>query len=84
MLGLIFTFFYVSGAVFGLVVLPTLAVALVIFGLIAFLMLSGFLEKRAVPMIVAAHEHIRNGREPVAPDPLVSPLSCARHAASWL
>lgn len=31
-----------------------------------------------VPMIVAAHEHIRNGREPVAPDPSL------RHAANFL
>lgn len=31
-----------------------------------------------VPMIVAAHEAIRNGRDPVAPDPDLS------HAANWL
>jgi citrate synthase len=31
-----------------------------------------------VPMIVAAHEHIRNGRKPIAPDPTLS------HAANWL
>ena len=31
-----------------------------------------------VPMIVAAHEHIRNGREPVAPDPSLG------HAANFL
>jgi len=31
-----------------------------------------------VPMIVAAHEHIRNGREPVEPDRTLS------HAANWL
>ncbi len=31
-----------------------------------------------VPMIVAAHESIRNGRDPVAPDPGLS------HAANWL
>jgi citrate synthase len=31
-----------------------------------------------VPMIVAAHEHIRNGREPVAPDPSLP------HAANFL
>ena len=31
-----------------------------------------------VPMIVAAHEHIRNGRKPIAPDPALS------HAANWL
>lgn len=31
-----------------------------------------------VPMIVAAHEHIRNGRDPVAPDPELG------HAANWL
>src|SRR5688500_18614420 len=31
-----------------------------------------------VPMIVAAHEHIRNGREPVAPDPKLG------HAANFL
>ncbi|MGY3438291.1 MULTISPECIES: citrate synthase [unclassified Marinovum] len=31
-----------------------------------------------VPMIVAAHEAIRNGRTPVAPDPTLS------HAANWL
>jgi citrate synthase len=31
-----------------------------------------------VPMIVAAHEQIRNGREPVAPDPDLG------HAANWL
>ncbi|WP_018233113.1 citrate/2-methylcitrate synthase [Thioalkalivibrio thiocyanodenitrificans] len=31
-----------------------------------------------VPMIVAAHEAIRNGREPVAPDPEMG------HAANWL
>jgi len=31
-----------------------------------------------VPMIVAAHEHIRNGREPVAPDPRLA------HAANFL
>jgi len=31
-----------------------------------------------VPMIVAAHEHIRNGREPVAPDPDLP------HAANFL
>ena len=31
-----------------------------------------------VPMIVAAHEHIRNGREPVAPDPRLG------HAANFL
>ena len=31
-----------------------------------------------VPMIVAAHEHIRNGRIPVAPDPALS------HAANFL
>ena len=31
-----------------------------------------------VPMIVAAHEAIRNGRTPVAPDPALS------HAANWL
>jgi citrate synthase len=31
-----------------------------------------------VPMIVAAHEHIRNGREPVAPSPSLS------HAANFL
>ena len=31
-----------------------------------------------VPMIVAAHEHIRNGREPVAPDPKLN------HAANCL
>jgi citrate synthase len=31
-----------------------------------------------VPMIVAAHEHIRNGRDPVAPDPALS------HAANFL
>ncbi|MGH8704312.1 MAG: citrate/2-methylcitrate synthase [Burkholderiales bacterium] len=31
-----------------------------------------------VPMIVAAHEHIRNGRKPVAPDPKLS------HAANFL
>jgi citrate synthase len=31
-----------------------------------------------VPMIVAAHEAIRNGRDPVAPDPALS------HAANWL
>jgi citrate synthase len=31
-----------------------------------------------VPMIVAAHEHIRNGREPVAPSPTLS------HAANFL
>ncbi len=30
------------------------------------------------PMVVAAHDHIRNGREPVAPDPDLS------HAANWL
>jgi citrate synthase len=31
-----------------------------------------------VPMIVAAHEHIRNGREPIAPDPSLG------HAANFL
>src|SRR5687768_18094361 len=31
-----------------------------------------------VPMIVAAHEHIRNGREPVEPDPALG------HAANFL
>jgi len=31
-----------------------------------------------VPMIVTAHEHIRNGREPVAPDPMLG------HAANFL
>ena len=31
-----------------------------------------------VPMVVAAHEHIRNGRNPVAPDPALS------HAANFL
>jgi citrate synthase len=31
-----------------------------------------------VPMIVAAHDHIRNGRRPVAADPTLS------HAANWL
>jgi len=31
-----------------------------------------------VPMIVAAHEHMRNGREPVAPDPQLG------HAANFL
>ena len=31
-----------------------------------------------VPMIVAAHEHIRNGRDPVAPDPALG------HAANFL
>jgi len=31
-----------------------------------------------VPMIIAAHEAIRNGRTPVAPDPQLS------HAANWL
>ena len=31
-----------------------------------------------VPMIVAAHEHIRNGRDPVAPDPSLG------HAANFL
>ena len=31
-----------------------------------------------VPMIVAAHEHLRNGREPVAPDPALG------HAANFL
>ena len=31
-----------------------------------------------VPMLVAAHEHIRNGREPVAPDPRLD------HAANFL
>jgi citrate synthase len=31
-----------------------------------------------VPMIIAAHEHIRNGREPVAPDPRLG------HAANFL
>jgi len=31
-----------------------------------------------VPMIIAAHEHIRNGREPVAPDPKLG------HAANFL
>ncbi len=31
-----------------------------------------------VPMIVAAHDNIRHGREPVAPDPALS------HAANWL
>lgn len=31
-----------------------------------------------IPMIVAAHEAIRNGRDPVAPDPELS------HAANWL
>ncbi len=31
-----------------------------------------------VPMVVAAHEHIRNGREPVAPDPKLG------HAANFL
>ncbi|MCC7080346.1 MAG: hypothetical protein IT530_06730 [Burkholderiales bacterium] len=31
-----------------------------------------------VPLIVAAHEHIRNGREPVAPDPRLG------HAANFL
>src|SRR5690606_19048746 len=31
-----------------------------------------------VPIIVAAHEHIRNGREPVAPDPQLG------HAANFL
>jgi citrate synthase len=31
-----------------------------------------------VPMLVAAHEHIRNGREPVAPDPELG------HAANFL
>ena len=31
-----------------------------------------------VPMIIAAHEAIRNGRDPVAPDPSLS------HAANWL
>ena len=31
-----------------------------------------------VPMIVAAHEHIRNGRKPVEPDPALA------HAANWL
>ncbi len=31
-----------------------------------------------VPMIIAAHEAIRNGRTPVAPDPTLS------HAANWL
>jgi citrate synthase len=31
-----------------------------------------------VPMIVAAHDRIRGGREPVAPDPALS------HAANWL
>ena len=31
-----------------------------------------------VPMIVAAHDHIRNGREPVAPDPRLG------HAANFL
>ena len=31
-----------------------------------------------VPMLVAAHEHIRNGREPVAPDPRLG------HAANFL
>ena len=31
-----------------------------------------------VPMIVAAHDHIRNGREPIAPDPALG------HAANFL
>ncbi|WP_413720754.1 citrate/2-methylcitrate synthase [Silicimonas sp. MF1-12-2] len=31
-----------------------------------------------VPMIIAAHEAIRNGRDPVAPDPALG------HAANWL
>ncbi len=31
-----------------------------------------------VPIIIAAHDHIRNGREPVAPDMALS------HAANWL
>ncbi len=31
-----------------------------------------------VPMIVAAHDRLRNGREPVAPDPALG------HAANWL
>ena len=31
-----------------------------------------------VPMIITAHEHIRNGREPIAPDPRLS------HAANFL
>src|SRR6478609_8260474 len=31
-----------------------------------------------VPMLIAAHEHIRNGREPVAPDPALG------HAANFL
>src|SRR5690242_21699372 len=31
-----------------------------------------------VPMIIAAHEHIRNGREPVAPDAEIG------HAANFL
>jgi citrate synthase len=31
-----------------------------------------------VPMIIAAHEHIRNGREPIAPDPQLA------HAANFL
>ncbi|MFZ8867426.1 MAG: citrate/2-methylcitrate synthase [Paracoccaceae bacterium] len=31
-----------------------------------------------VPMIIAAHEHIRNGRQPIAADPTLS------HAANWL
>jgi citrate synthase len=31
-----------------------------------------------VPMLIAAHEHIRNGREPVAPDPRLG------HAANFL
>ena len=31
-----------------------------------------------VPMIVAAHDHVRNGREPIAPDPTLS------HAANFL
>jgi len=31
-----------------------------------------------VPMIIAAHEHIRHGRDPVAPDPGLGtpPISC--------
>ena len=31
-----------------------------------------------VPMVIAAHDHIRNGREPIAPDPSLS------HAANFL
>ncbi|MGR3659798.1 MAG: citrate/2-methylcitrate synthase [Paracoccaceae bacterium] len=44
---------------------------------------NGFIENglrltSQVPMIVAAHEAIRNGRKPVAPDPKLG------HAANWL